>query len=72
MLTTKEKKYSNEHPKKLSKTKSIKLAKYKGNGKIGDRFMKHYNYYLNELGHSPSAAFEAAEGAIYLLDYYKK
>ena len=40
--------------------------------KIGDRFMKHYNYYLNELGHSPSAAFEAAEGAIYLLDYYKK
>ena len=34
--------------------------------------MKHYNYYLNELGHSPSAAFEAAEGAIYLLDYYDK
>ena len=34
--------------------------------------MKHYNYYLNELGHSPSEAFEAAEGATYLLDYYKK
>jgi len=68
------KNYTNEHPKykQLSKSKATKLAKHKGNGKIGDKFMKHYNYYLNELGHSPSDAFEAAEGATYLLDYYKK
>ena len=67
------KNYANEHPKykQLSKSKAIKLAKHKGNGKIGDRFMKHYNYYLNELGHSPSKAFEAAEGATYLIDYFK-
>ena len=47
--------YSNEHPKtkKLSKDQSIKLAKYKGNGKVGDKFMKIYNNYINDMDFSP-------------------
>ena len=67
-------KYSNEHPKtkKLSKDQSIKLAKYKGNGKVGDKFMKIYNNYINDMDFSPVAAFEAAERDLYILDYFKK
>ena len=66
--------YSNEHPKtkKLSKDQSIKLAKYKGNGKVGDKFMKIYNNYINDMDFSPVAAFEAAERDLYILNYFKK
>ena len=67
------KNYANEHPKykKLPESKAIKLAKYKGNGKIGDRFMRYYNEYIS-LGDSPIQAFEAAERAIYIKDYFKQ
>jgi len=67
-------KYSNEHPKtkKLSKDKEKKLLAYKGNGKVGDEFMKRYNNYINDLSFSPLAAFEAAERDLYILDYFKK
>ena len=66
--------YANEHPKtkKLSKDQSIKLAKYKGNGKVGDKFMKIYNNYINDMDFSPVAAFEAAERDLYILNYFKK
>ena len=66
--------YSNEHSKtkKLSKDQSIKLAKYKGNGKVGDKFMKIYNNYINDMDFSPVAAFEAAERDLYILNYFKK
>ena len=39
------KNYTNEHPKykQLTKSKAIKLAKHKGNGKRGDRIMKQYD-----------------------------
>ena len=55
-------KYSNEHPKtkKLSKDKEKKLLAYKGNGKVGDTFMKFYNYFRS-IGALPESAFNAAQ-----------
>ena len=54
--------YANEHPKtkKLSKDKQEKLLAYKGNGKVGDTFMKFYNYFRS-IGALPESAFNAAQ-----------
>ena len=68
------KNYANEHPKYkkknqtknlvgekgLSKSKNKKLLAYKGNGKVGDTFMKFYNYYKS-IGALPESAFNAAQ-----------
>ena len=68
------KNYANEHPKYkkknqtknlvgekgLSKSKNKKLLAYKGNGKVGDTFMKFYNYYRS-IGALPESAFNAAQ-----------
>ena len=57
--------YSNEHPKtkKLSKDKEKKLKLYANNGKVGDTFMKFYNYY-KDLGATPESAFNAAQSKL--------
>ena len=71
------KNYSNEHPKYkkksiaknllgeegLSKSKNKKLLAYKGNGKVGDTFMKFYNYYRG-IGALPESAFNAAQSKL--------
>tara|TARA_R110002072_G_scaffold274413_1_gene435215 strand:+ start:229 stop:468 length:240 start_codon:yes stop_codon:yes gene_type:complete len=65
------KNYSNEHPKykkkdsdnDLSKSKKKKLLAYKGNGKVGDTFMKFYNYYRG-IGALPESAFNAAQSKL--------
>lgn len=71
------KNYSNEHPKYkkknqtknlvgekgLSKSKNKKLLAYRGNGKVGDTFIKFYNYYRS-IGALPESAFNAAQSKL--------